>query len=235
MISKSTIYTVLYSFLKRGEGLDGIDNVDSFLERFTEADPTKISGVLSIVALCARVRDDMRSESNKASGKAGVEKALKAVIKNAPAHQPQLQGAFESAGKQTVCDGFRAIRVNEPLDLPAAPVPCTLDIEGLIANAKSTSTTKLTMPPLGELKGFIAVSKAENKAMNAGRANKEPITWDFGEGFPAVDANYLLDILTVFPEASASCGGINNPIYFSHDAGDALLLPVKSREKLNEN
>lgn len=227
MISKSTIYTVLYSFLKSVEGFDGVENVDSFLEGFTKADPTKISGILSIVALCARVRDDMRSESNKASGKAGVEKAMKAVIKNAPEHKIQLRGAFESAGKQTVCDGFRAIRVNEPLDLPAAPVPCTLDIDGLIANAKSRSTTKLTMPPLGELKGFIAVSKAENKAMNAGRANKKLITWDFGEGFPAVDANYLIDILTAFPGADASCGGINDPIYFSHDAGDALLLPIR--------
>ena len=225
MLSKSTIYTVLYSFLKD----DGVENVDSFLEGFTNADPTKLSGVLSIAALCARVRDDMRSESNKASGKAGVEKAMRAVIKSAPEHQLQLQGVFESAGKQTVCDGFRAIRVNEPLDLPAAPSPCTLDIDGLIAKAKSRATTKLKVPPLGELKGFIAVSKAENKAMNAGRANKKLIVWDFGEGFPAVDANYLLDILTVFPEADASCGGMDDPIYFSHDAGDAILLPIRKK------
>ena len=224
MLNKSTIYTVLYSFLKNNEGLE---NVDSFLEKFENADPTKLDGVLSIAALCARVRDDMRTESNKASGKGGAEKAMRAVIKNAPAHQPQLQGAFESAGKQVVCDGVRVIRLNKHINLPAAPVPCTLDIDGLIANAKSKSTTHLTLPAIGDLKGFIAISQAENKAMNAGWANKKLITWDFGEDFPVVNAKYLLDILTVFPGADASCGGTNDPIYFSHGDGDALLLPIR--------
>lgn len=224
MISKSTIYTVLYSFLKNNEGLE---NVDSFLEKFENADPTKLDGVLSIAALCARIRDDIRTESNKASGKAGVEKAMRAVIKNAPVHRPQLQGAFESAGKQAVCDDFRAIRLNEHLNLPAAPVPCTLDIDGLIADAKSKSTTHLTLPAIGDLKGFIATSQAESKAEKKTRANKKQVLWDFGKDFPAVNAKYLLDILTVFPGADASCGGTNDPIYFSHDDGDALLLPVR--------
>ena len=148
MLSKSTIYTTLYSFLKNELGAD---DIESFLEKFSNADPEKLSGTLSIVALCARVRDDMRSESNKARGKAGVEKAMKAVIKNAPVHQPQLQGAFESAGKQTVCDGFRAIRVNEPLDLPSAPVPCTIDIDGLFTNTRSKATTRLEIPQIGDI------------------------------------------------------------------------------------
>lgn len=224
MLSKSTVYTVLYSFLKDAEG---VDNIDSFLEKSSNADPEKLSGTLSIAALCARVREDLRTESNKASGKAGVEKAMRAVIKNAPAHQPQLQGAFESAGKQTVCDGFsRAIRLNEPIALPASPVPCTLDIDGLITNTLKRATNHLEMPSLGELKGFIAVSKAENKAGNAKGANKKPILWGFGKDLPTVNAEYLLGILTVLPGASAICGGIHDPIYFSHEDGDALLLPV---------
>ena len=226
MLSKSTIYTVLYSFLKNNEGLD---NVDSFLEKFENADPTKLDGVLSIAALCARVRDDMRTESNKASGKAGAEKAMRAVIKNALDNQPQFQGAFESAGKQAVCDGFRVIRLNKHINLPAAPVPCTLDIDGLIADAKSKSTTHLTLPAIGELKGFIAISQAESKAEKKTGANKKQVLWDFGKDFPVVNAKYLLDILTVFPGADASCGGTNDSIYFSHGDGDALLIPFIKR------
>ena len=224
MLSKNTVYTVLYSFLKNNEGLE---NVDSFLEKFENADPTKLNGVLSIAALCARVRDDMRTESNKASGKAGAEKAMRAVIKNALDNQPQFQGAFESAGKQAVCDGFRVIRLNKHINLPAAPVPCTLDIDGLIAGAKSKSKTHLTLPAIGDLKGFIAISQAESKALNKRGTSKKRVLWDFGKDFPSVDAEYLLDILTVFPGADASCGGVNDPIHFSHDGGDALLLPVR--------
>ena len=225
MLNTSTIYQVVYDYLVNNEG---IENIDGLLEKWDASDPTKAaSGAPALITLCAALRDDMRTESNKASGKANIEKGMRAIIKNVPEHQRQLQGAFDCNGKQAVCDGFRAIRLNAPLDLPAPPVPRTLDVSQFIDDARNNATTQLESPTLGELKSHIKITKAENKANYGRNANKKTILWDFGEDRPAVNAAYLLDILTAFPDAAITCGTMMVPLYFSHAAGEAILLPVR--------
>lgn len=225
MLSTSTIYQVVYDYLVSNEG---IENIDNLLEKWEATDPTKtISGAPALITLCAALRDDMRTESNKASGKANIEKAMRAITKNAPEHQRQLQGAFVSDGKQCACDGYRAMRLNTPLDLPAPPVPCTMDIARLVDDARNNATTPLESPTLGELKSYIKITKAENKAKYGKSANRQCVLWDFGEDRPAVNAAYLLDILTAFPDAAITCSTMTAPLYFSHADGEAVLLPVR--------
>lgn len=226
MLNASTIYQVVYNYLINNEG---IKNIDDLLEKWEATDPAKASsGVPALITLCAALRDDMRREANKASGKANIDKAMRAIIKNAPEHKQQLQGAFVRDGKQYACDGYRAIRLNTPIDLPAPPVPCTMDIGRLFAEARHNATTPLETPTLGELKTYIKITKAENKAKYG--KNKKTILWDFGEGRPVVNAAYLLDILTAFPDAAITCGTITDPLYFCHAAGEAILLPVRMKE-----
>lgn len=225
MLSKSTIYQVVYNYLINTAE---IKHLDELLEKWGATDPTKASsGVPALITLCAALRDDMRREANKANGKANIEKVMRAIIKNAPEHQRQLQGAIVLDGKQYVCDGFRAIRLNTPIDLPAPPVPCTLDIDRIFEDAQRNATTPLETPTLGELKTYIKLNKAENKAKYGKGANKETILWDFGEGRPVVNAVYLLDILTAFPDATITYYIMTAPLYFSHADGDAILLPVR--------
>ena len=226
MLNASTIYQVVYNYLINNEG---IKNIDDLLEKWEATDPAKASsGVPALITLCAALRDDMRREANKASGKANIDKAMRAIIKNAPEHKQQLQGAFVRDGKQYACDGYRAIRLNTPIDLPAPPVPCTMDIGRLFAEARHNATTPLETPTLGELKTYIKITKAENKAKYG--KNKKTILWDFGEGRPVVNAAYLLDILTAFPDAAITCGTITDPLYFCHADGEAILLPVRMKE-----
>ena len=225
MLSTSTIYQVVYNYLVSNEG---IENIDGLLEKWEATDPTKtISGAPALITLCAALRDDMRTESNKASGKANIEKAMRAIIKNVPEHQTQLQGAFDCNGKQAVCDGFRIIILNTPIDLPAPPVPCTMDVGRLVDDARNHATTPLETPTLGELKSYIKITKAENKTKYGKRASNQHISWDFGENLPAVNATYLLDILTAFPDATITCSTMTAPIHFSHADGEAILLPVR--------
>ncbi len=227
MLSKSTIYQVVYNYLINTAE---IKHLDELLEKWEATDPTKAgNGVPALITLCAALRDEMRTEANKAGGKANIEKAMRAIIKNAPDHQRQLQGAIVLDGKQYVCDGYRAIRINTPIDLPAAPVPCTLDIDRIFEDARRNATTPLETPTLGELKTYIKLKKAENKAKYGKGANKETILWDFGEGLPVVNAVYLLDILTAFPDATITCYIMTAPLYFSHADGDAILLPVRRK------
>ena len=228
MLNTSTIYQVVYDYLVNNEG---IENIDGLLEKWEATDPAKaISGTPALITLCAALRDDMRTESNKASGKANIEKAMRAIIKNVPEHQTQLQGAFDCNGKQAVCDGYRAILLNTPLDLPAPPVPCTMDIDQFFADARHNAATPLETPSQGELKSYIKITKAENKAKYGRSANKKTILWDFGEGHPAVNAAYLLDILTAFPDAAITFSTMMAPLYFSHADGEAILLPVRPND-----
>ena len=224
MLSKEKIYQVVYNYLVSNEG---IKNLDDLLEKREVTDPTKAgNGVPALITLCAALRDEMRTEANKANGKADIEKAMRAIIKNAPDHQRQLQGAIVIGDKQYACDGHRAIRLNTPIDLPAAPVPCTVDFDRLFADARHNATKPLETPALGELKAYIKIKKAEYKSKYG--KNKETILWNFGEGRPVVNAAYLLDILTAFPDATITCGTMTAPLYFSHADGEAILLPVRS-------
>ena len=228
MLSTSKIYQVVYNYLINNEG---IKNLDELLEKWEATDPAKaISGAPALITLCAALRDEMRREANKANGKANIEKAMRAIIKNAPEHQRQLQGAFVRDGKQYACDGHRAIRLNTPIDLPAAPVPCTTDFNRIFDEARHNATKPLETPALGELKSYIKITKAEYKAKYGKNANKKTILWDFGKDRPAVNAVYLLDILTAFPDAAITCGTMTAPLYFSHADGEAILLPVRRND-----
>jgi len=225
MISTSTIYSVIYDYLVNKEG---IKNLDDQLAKgiWDGTNPTKTNGgVLALIALCAALRDDMRRKANKAEGKANIEKAMRAIIKNAPEYQKSLQGAIIIDGKQYVCDGYRAIRINTPIDLPIPPVPCTFDIAGHFAEAQVNAVKPLETPSLGDLKTHIKLKKAENK-FNRGK-NAPIIMWKFGRDLPSVNAVYLLDILTAFPDALITYSTSHAPLYFSHTEGDAILMPFK--------
>ena len=226
MLSTSKIYQVVYNYLINNEG---IKNIEDMLEKWEATDPTKASsGVPALITLCAALREEMRSEANKANGKANIEKAMKEIIKNAPDHNRQLQGAIVIGEKQYACDGHRAIRLNTPIDLPAAPVPCTIDFNRIFDDARHNATTRLETPTIGELKTYIKIKKAENKAKYGKYANRQCILWDFGEGRPTVNAVYLLDILTAFPDAAITFSTLTTPLYFSHADGEAILLPVRT-------
>ena len=100
----------------------------------------------------------------------------------------------------------------------------------MFADARHNATTPLETPSQGELKSYIKITKAENKAKYGKNANRQCILWDFGKDRPVVNAVYLLDILTAFPDAAITYGTMTDPLYFSHADGEAILLPVRRKD-----
>jgi hypothetical protein len=141
--------------------------------------------------------------------------AMKRIIKGVVG-RPNLEGAWlDSYGHQCVCDGYRAVRLLNPVD--GLKEASGMDLSAVFP-ASLWNWELMALPSPGELRACIAEQK--------GRRDK---FYDFGEGMPKVNAQYLKDIMDILPDAVAyrNPESPNRPIVFVSDAGDALLLPVR--------
>lgn len=142
--------------------------------------------------------------------------AIKRIINNNP-YRTALQGIFtDSKGRACACDGFRVIRLtaDSPEELPRAE---GLPLDYFFNVARGWC---LALPTVEELKAII---KRSNETKTAA-------VYDFGEELPAVNARYLLDILRIFPDATAYRSAKNTKnaaIFFESTFGDGLLMPIR--------
>lgn len=146
--------------------------------------------------------------------------AIKRIMKNGS--QERYHGAFlDSAGRQIICDGYRLVRLNTPIEaLPQVAPFCQSDE---LMSYDMDALRELPKPLVGELKAEIV----RHKATRNDKTSKS--RFDFGEELPAVDTQYLLDMLCVFPDATimAYPGRLCAPLFFFSKAGDGCLLPVR--------
>ena len=155
--------------------------------------------------------------------------ALRGIIKSASATGRRgLAGAWiDAAGRQCVCDGFRAVRLARPVaGLPETDAAAAIDLDKVYPGDDFAGYTAVTLPAADALKTFLAaVRRGEISGDN-------PTAWplgvdDAGRVLPAVNAAYLLDIVRALPGAAAYARDAVSALYFSSDAGDALLLPLR--------
>ena len=221
--SNSAIYQAVFGYIINSGEMDAAE-LTKMLDVWNPKPVGKceFTSILELVNLCANLRNDMASTDNKTAGKGGLEKAMLSVINNAP--RDDLRGAFTQDGLQCVCDGFRVFRIKEPINLPEPIVPTSMQISKLYGRNPGEN---LELPELKEVRAFIKVKKAENKALYGKSASKHLVSWDFGEDRPLVDASYLADVLLAFPDAQANYINGVSPILFTSRLGDALLLPVR--------
>ena len=144
---------------------------------------------------------------------------LKKFIKGIPDYRRDLCGAWlDSDGRQCVCDGYRAVRLNVPVDgLKQVETPTPFDLAKVFPT--ETPPTHLELPTTGELKQYIADPGSP-------RLSDGTVVYDFGPELPRVNAKYLKDMVDVFPDAEAFCDGTKKPIVFISLKGDGLLLPI---------
>lgn len=182
-----------------------------------------------IEAMKEEAAAEIRREEAKNGGKLNRQKAAERVIKSAKASQPFREcfhGAWtDAAGRQCLCDGFQAYRLREAIPLETIPEKETpLDLDRIIS--KNDGET-LALPDLGELRAYIKEEKAKQKAQK----NKTPgVLYDFGEGLPAVNAEYLLTAIELLPGCTATASKQyteTRSIYFESGAGDGLICPVR--------
>lgn len=174
-------------------------------------------------------------EIQKKGGRGNQVAGAKNFLKNAQKHNASrelLHGTWtDSKGRQCFCSGFHAVRLLDPL----AGLPKNKDNAEPLSLEKFLDTPRegeqpIPLPDITTVKLHIATEKAENRGKYSGKY-AEPIRYDFGPGLPLVNASYLMDMIQLLPDCTATwCGGLS-PIYFSSPAGDGLLLPVRRKSE----
>lgn len=180
----------------------------------------------------ARFLDTVEHESKKQTAKNGGQlarfRAMERIIKRAKQdHRPALWGAWTVDGSQYVCDSFRLVRLSDPLDLPTIPDNVEpIDAARILEPSAKNEGARLELPDPAALRAYIKTEKARHK----GQRNAPPPSWDFGDDLPRVNAQYLLDMLEIFPESVAICSKsrpLLSAIYFQASDGDGILLPAR--------
>ena len=184
-------------------------------------------------SLSTDLTEQVRVEYAASRGEANAAKTISAMLKAAKqnhSYASALHYAWnDSEGRQCICDGYRAFRLNEALPLEERPADAgdPLNLDKVFPDiCKGYAATPL--PSAKEVKAFIALERAA-------KGRKATPLWDFGKGKPAVNAAYLIDLLNVLPDATEIYyGGPCSPLYAKSERGDAVLLPVKAESKKNE-
>ena len=192
--------------------------------------PGTVFGELS--ALAADLEAKLRLECAASKGATDATRTITKMLNYMKKHDSResLHYAWmDSEGRQCVCDGYRAYRLKEPLPLEPRPENAgeAFDLNGVIpANLRDYAAVPL--PSLQEVKAYIAIERAKYTGKRGGFV----ALWDFGEGRPVVNAEYLRDLLQVFPDATEIFHGVgeklHNTLYVRCDAGEAVLLPVRT-------
>jgi len=207
-----------------------------FFQRHPEHEPNAVTGGLGalIVALIRDLERDINADEARAAGRLSPLKAAQRILKAAQdCPREALHGAWIAGGLQCLCDGYRAFRLAEHLPgLPSIRDGLEpFNVAGCIDPCKNFSRP-LELPDVAEVKSWLKAEKARRKG--EGTREKLPPCWDFGEGLPYVNAQYLIDALELLPgctcrisEHRPELGGL----YLESPAGDGLVLPCRRPQK----
>lgn len=140
---------------------------------------------------------------------------------------------IDGQGRQVALDGFRAYRLYKPVaGVPDMDAEKGFDVDKLIPKTLE-KYWQIELPDVNDIRAMIAEDKT------AKRRKEENVSFTFtfgadenGNILPAVNLMYLLDMLQMFPDATAYCNPANHfaPIIFKSQDGDGILCPVRLKE-----
>ena len=199
---------------------DMYDSITSAQKCFDMVMNNPENEALPALSILGKLAREAKEEMVSKGGKKDVLAACKAIVKSAQGQcRDNLKGAFiDKEGYQCLCDGFRAVRLKDHLD--ALPTAEGIDLERIFKPCREYSV-EMKLPTIGEVKAFIASEKA---------AGKKEFRYDFGEGKPAVDAKYLLDLLKLGLDETAKIHSryqMTYAIYMHGEGVEAILMPVR--------
>lgn len=174
------------------------------------------------------LEEQVRREYAASTGKANCARAMREILKVAKAECPSVALHYawiDSEGRQCVCDGYRWVRLKNPVPLEERPEDAgtPMNLDKIVPDVRYDYST-IPLPTRAVLKAFIATEKALH-----GR-KYEPI-WYVVDEKVAVNAQYLLTLIEALPDAAEiyynnTRDGWKNPLYIQSVSGDAVLLPV---------
>ena len=208
-----------------------------FFRAHPEHDANAITGGLGALLsdLIRALERDINAEECRAAGRLSPLKAAQRILKAAQdCPREALHGAWIAGGLQCICDGYRAFRLAEHLPgLPAIRDGLEpFNVAGCIDPARDGFTQPLQLPDVAEVKSWLKAEKARRKGECI--RDKMPLCWDFGEGLPYVNAQYLIDALELLPGCTCRISA-HRPelggLYLESPAGDGLVLPCRRPKK----
>lgn len=221
-------------------------NADYYLENFAKDIMTN-SFKDSTISLCLGftvgeiirvLKQDIYNSENKKNGKSKQAAVIKSVLNVSKQNngQPQCLTSYLIDGKQYVMCYAYGFVFNDPIE--GVPVSNNLEhgkkLVDIINTAKhNTYDVELELPERNALSVYIKTQKAQRKTMSK-YAKKDPITFDFGENLPIVNAEYLLDVMDGLPDGKLMFNSNHPyaPMLCESSAGEGLLLPMR---KIHEN
>ena len=168
----------------------------------------------------------MNRKFTEKTAAAACNRLLKSIRKNQPKREKFHTAWIDAAGRQCVCDGYRAYRLNARLDaVETTPDQIPMDLDKIFAPLDAGKVEEIPAPDAD------AVRLETIHGKNAGKYG----TFDFGSGLPAFNAEYLQEILRLFPGAKWYLEQDENrrlcsPAFIVHEAGSACICPVRKKE-----
>ena len=171
--------------------------------------------------LYLELKEDILKTEAKATGNTKRLQAAKRILKKGGQSRPAFEFAYTKNGKQYFTDGFRLAILKNFLPLPQLPKDeMFCDISHFDRAAQTERYTVIDTPDINKLQAYIKIQKANKVKF---------ITYSFGEQFTTVDANFLLDMLTIIPDAQIRFTSRYNALILVSDNGDVgLLMPVNA-------
>ena len=153
--------------------------------------------------------------------------AVKRIIRRNRSRE-SMRGVWKSADGSAwcCCDGIMEARLKNISGVPVLENGFP-NLEVQIDDCAKKANKTLRCPSAAELKTYIAAEK---------EAGTKPdfIWYWWGGDTPAVNAAYLLDMVTLFPDCKEARYWTElSPLYFCGENGDGILLPVR-RQKHSE-
>ena len=171
----------------------------------------------ALAVLYTEAEKEYNNEQAKAAGKLDTKKAAAKIQKDLPSYWQG--GAIPTGdGRYIFSNAYYGMRITEKFDFPEwknAP-----DFSRFFEQAKRNNGERLTAPSAAELKNLIRQAKA---------AKQKPY-YDFGDGAPMVNADYLLTLLQGLGDVTITAAektAETSALYLQSNIGDALLMPTR--------
>lgn len=184
--------------------------------------------IYALAVIYTEAKAEYNNELAKTAGKLDAKKAAESMVKIMRESRPQAGAVKTSDGKYIFASPYHGIRIADNFNITAwQGVPP--DFERIFNGTAQNAGEHLTPPSAAELKEIIRKTKAENKGKNK-YAKTAPL-YDFGENAPAVNAEYLLQIMQALGEdiviTAAAGNAMVSGLYIYTDIGDAILMPCR--------
>lgn len=202
--------------------------ISNILNRVTQI--SEICADPIVISLRNDLEAQLREDAARQNHSLSALKTITAMLN--PKYQPREGLRYpwiDSEGRQCVCDGFQAYRLKNHLPLQERPdnVGEGVRLENIFP-ATLDGYKRLDLPTAKEIRAEITLQRAKWTS----KARDFLPKWDFGPDAPTVNAQYLLNAVTVFPNArEIFWDTIVHPMVITCDEGDGLILPIRDANK----